>query len=202
MGNDGGSASTSTDVPGQRRAYSPILCSIKVVPSTSDQMPSTSSSPRRLFTVPEDMSGNSIPQPPRVVQASRMVTLRSALRDAGLSEVVIKTVLRAQQPSTLRQYQSAWAKFITFLSTKECLITNVTVNIVCEFLKHQQDEFNREYRTLAAYKSSLRLPILYAANVEINCPLMDLFMRGLFDTNPPKKAKEKKKKKCSRSYHC
>merc|ERR1712055_403562 len=187
---DGGSASTSTDVPGQRRAYSPILCSIKVVPSTSEQMPNTLPSPRRLFTVPEDMSGNSIPQPPRVVQASRMVTLRSALRDAGLSEVVIETILRAQQPSTLRQYQSAWAKFITFLSTKECLITNVTVNIVCEFLKHQQDEFNREYRTLAAYKSSLRLPILYAANLDINCPLMELFMRGLFNTNPPKKAKE------------
>merc|ERR1739842_135324 len=87
-------------------------------------------------------------------------------------------------------YQSVWAKFINFLSTKECLITNVTVNIVCEFLKHHQNEFNREYRTLAAYKSSLRLPILYAANVEINCPMMELFMRGLFNTNPPKKAKE------------
>merc|ERR1739842_140871 len=38
---DGGSASTSTDVPGQGRAHSPILCSIKVVPSTSEQMPNT-----------------------------------------------------------------------------------------------------------------------------------------------------------------
>ena len=78
------------------------------------------------------MSGNSIPQPPRVVQASRLVTLRLALKDKGLSEVVINTVLRAQQPSTLRQYQSAWAKFMTFLNTKECLITNVTLNRVCE----------------------------------------------------------------------
>merc|ERR1739842_45721 len=162
---DGGSASTSTDVPGQGRAHSPILCSIKVVPSTSEQMPSTSSSPRRIFTVPDDMPGNNIPQQPRVVQASRLETLRSAFRDAGLSEVVIDTILRAQQPSTLKQYQSVWAKFINFLSTKECLITNVTVNIVCEFLKHHQNEFNREYRTLAAYKSSLRLPILYAANL-------------------------------------
>ena len=83
---DGGSASTSSDVPGQGRAHSPILCSIKVVPSTSEQMPNTLPSPRRLFTVPEDMSGNSIPQPPRVVQASRLVTLRLALKDKGLSE--------------------------------------------------------------------------------------------------------------------
>ena len=125
-----------------------------------------------------------------MVQASRLDTLRSAFTDAGLSEVVIDTILRAQQPSTLNQYQSVWAKFIDFLSTKECLITNVTVNIVCEFLHLHQHEFNREYRTLAAYKSALRLPILYAANVEINCPTMDLYMRGAFNTNPPKKAKE------------
>ena len=136
------------------------------------------------------MPGNSVPQPTGVVQASRLVTLRLALKDKGLSEVVINTVLRAQQPSTLRQYQSAWAKFMSFLITKECLITNVTLNIVCEFIKHQQDVFNRDYRTLAAYKSSLRLPLLYAANLETNCTMMDQFMRGIFNTNPPKKAKE------------
>merc|ERR1739838_304598 len=110
--------------------------------------------------------------------------------DAGLSEVVIETILRAHKPTTLNQYQSIWAKFISFLSSKECLIPNVTINIVCEFLHLHQHEFDREYRTLAAYKSALRLPILYAANVEINCLTMDLYMRGAYNTNPPKKAKE------------
>merc|ERR1712055_1129208 len=34
------------------------------------------------------------------------------------------------------------------------------------------------------------LPLLYAAKVEINCITMELFMRGTYNTNPPKKAKE------------
>merc|ERR1739840_55523 len=187
---DGRSAGTSTDIPRQRRANSPILCSIKVVPSTHEQMPHTLPSSRRLYTVSDDMPGNSIPQPTRVVQASRMATLRSALKNKGLSEVVIKRILKAQQPSTLRQYQSAWAKFMSFLFDKDCLITNVTLNIVCEFIIHQQDVFNRDYRTLVAYKSSLRLPLFYAANLEINCTIMEQFMRGVFKSNPPKKAKE------------
>merc|ERR1739842_115599 len=187
---DGRSASTSTDVPGQRYTYSSILCSIKVVSTTSDQMPSTSSSSRRIFTVPDDMPGHNIPQPPRVVQASRLDTLRSALTDAGLSEVVIDTILRAHKPTTLNQYQSIWAKFISFLRTKECLITNVTINIVCEFLYLHQNQFDRQYRTITAYKSALRLPILYAANVEINCLTVDLYMRGAYNTTPPLKAKE------------
>ena len=66
-----------------------------------EHMPITLPSSRRLFTVSDDMPGNSIPQPTRVVQASRLVTLRLALKDKGLSEVVINTVLRAQQPSSL-----------------------------------------------------------------------------------------------------
>merc|ERR1739842_284156 len=67
---DGRSASTPTNVPGQRYTYSPILCSIKVVFTTSDQIPSTSSSSRRIFTVPDDMPEHNIP--PRGVQTSRL----------------------------------------------------------------------------------------------------------------------------------
>ena len=71
------------------------------------------------------MPGHNIPQPPRVVQAIRLDTLRAALADAGLSEVVIDSILRTHKPTTLFQYQSILAKFISFLYTKECLITNV-----------------------------------------------------------------------------
>ena len=88
-------------------------------------MPSTPSSPRRIFTVPDDMPGHSIPQPPRVVQAIRLDTLRAALTGAGLSEVVLDSILRTHNPTTSFQFQSNWAKFISFLYTKECLITNV-----------------------------------------------------------------------------
>merc|ERR1739842_82473 len=91
---DGRSANTPTNVPGQRYTYSPILCSIKVVFTTSDQLPSTSSSSRWIFTVPDDMPEHNIPHPPRGVQTSRLDILRSGLTDAGLSEVVIDTILR------------------------------------------------------------------------------------------------------------
>ena len=58
------------------------------------------------------------------------------------------------------------------------------------FLDFYGKDLNREYRTLASYKSALRHPLLFAKDIEINQEVMNLFMRGIFNLKPPKIAKE------------
>ena len=100
---DGSNTKNPTNGPGQEPTHKPVICSIKVVVTPSDQLPSSSSSPRRIFTVPDV-----IPEHRRVVP-SRLDILKSGLTDSGLSEVVIDTILKVHRSTTLNQYQSIWA---------------------------------------------------------------------------------------------
>ena len=95
-----GVAYTSTDVQGKCVLITPYLLDQGGSPSP-EHIPITLPSSGRLFTVSDDIPRNSIPQPTRVVQVSCMATPRSALKSKGFSEVVIDTVLRAQQPPSL-----------------------------------------------------------------------------------------------------
>ena len=95
-----GVACTSTDVQGKCVLITPYLLDQGGSPSP-EHIPITLPSSGRLFTVSDDIPRNSIPQPTRVVQVSCMATPRSPLKSKGFSEVVIDTVLRAQQPPSL-----------------------------------------------------------------------------------------------------
>ena len=187
---NGRSSGSSTEVQRKRFTHSSLLCSIRVVPSpisqVSEPLPSTS----RAFLIADDDQGQSIPPRPFSFETSRVGTLRGALTRGGISEEVTDTIIQAHKPSTLKQYQSVWAKFISFLAIKCCPIYEVTIGIVCDFLYLHLHQKKRKYRTIATYKCALRLPIFYAANVDIACLTVELFMRGAYNHNPPNKAKE------------
>ena len=97
-------------------------------------------------------------------------------------------VLRAHRVSSTRQYQAIWSKFLSFLSSKGLGSQDVSIAVVCDFLTVQSHIFGFQYRTVAAYRCALRHPLLFACGLDINCELSVLFMRGVFNFRPPRKA--------------
>ena len=114
--------------------------------------------------------------------------MRLALSARGLSADSVDMVLRAHRVSSTRQYQAIWSKFLSFLSSKGLGSQDVSIAVVCDFLTVQSHILGFQYRTVAAYRCALRHPLLFACGLDINCELSVLFMRGVFNFRPPRKA--------------
>ena len=98
-------------------------------------------------------------------------------------------LLLAHKDSTTSQYQGVWEKFMAFLSRKRLSVSDMSVGVVCNFLHYQASVMGRKYRTLSSYHSALRLPLIYACNIDVKCLTSDLFLRGAYNFRPPVKAK-------------
>ena len=46
-------------------------------------------------------------------------------------------------------------------------------------------EEGRAYRTLFVYKNALRLPLLFKLGLNLDAPILNLYMKGLFNEIPP-----------------
>ena len=104
---------------------------------------------------------------------------------AGFDENSCDIYLLSHASSTTDQYQSVWSKFLAFLESTNTQHSSVSVASVCNFLSHQAKVVGLKYRTVSGYRCALRLPILWASGVDINCLTSDQFLRGLFNFTPP-----------------
>ena len=63
--------------------------------------------------------------------------------------------------------------------------------VVLDFLDFYVTDFERQYRTISVYKCALKLPLLWTCDVDIErFDIAAYFMRGVFNYNPPEKARE------------
>ena len=173
----------------QRGPDSTILCSIRMV----SQSPSSSSQPLPPSPFSHSLSNNylryNIPPQSWSFTTSRLDSIKRALLLKGHSRRSTKMILRCHKDSTNKTYECIWRKFLSFLSTRNIPHSTISIPIVCDFIEFQCTTMQRKYRTLATYKCALRYPILIACNLDINSLTTDLFMRGIFNYNPPIKAK-------------
>ena len=114
-----------------------------------------------------------------------MDTVRKGLLSAGFDSDSSEIYLRSHTTSTTGQYQSVWSKFLEFLDSTNTPHSTVNVATVCNFLSHQAKVVGLQYRTVSGYRCALRLPILWASGLDINCFTSDQFLRGLFNFTPP-----------------
>ena len=98
-------------------------------------------------------------------------------------------LLLAHRTGSVRQYQSVWDKFLSFLYFRGLSAGDVSVGVVCDFLSFHAVTYRRAYRTLSGYRSALRHPLLFAFRIDVNCVASDLFLRGVFNYVPPVRAK-------------
>ena len=167
----------------------PLFCSIRLVsiPPPEGSGPGPSSGIPLLVAAHQGGQGAALQ--PLGLQASRVVTMRMGLIKSGLDTGTVDMLLLAHKDSTTSQYQGVWEKFMAFLSRKRLSVSDMSVGVVCNFLHYQASVMGRKYRTLSNYRSALRLPLIYACNIDVKCLTSDLFLRGAYNFRPPVKAK-------------
>ena len=112
------------------------------------------------------------------------------LNRLGFSRDVIERICSSCSQSTLKQYQSSWKGFLDFLRLRNIPHGEVSIPVICEYLNYCCIAFERGYRTIAVYKCALRLPLLWACDLEFEGLIPTQLMRGIFNFNPPLKTKE------------
>ena len=61
----------------------------------------------------------------------------------------------------------------------------VRVVDIVNFLSYYVEVEHRAYRTLFVYKNALRLPLLFKLGLNLDAPILNLYMKGLFNEIPP-----------------
>ena len=174
---------------GTRSPSSPILSPGRLVSCPTGPLSRAGPSSERLCSVAGHIQGEGLASNTSSFQASRLDTLKGGLSVKGFSLQAIRIFLASNRDSTIRQYQSVWKRFFNFLAVKGINSDKVSVSAVCNFLASEFDK-GRGYRTLSGYRSALRLPLFLCCNLDINDLISNQFLRGLFSSNPPAKAKD------------
>ena len=167
-----------------------LPCKIRLVPNSSCSVSNSGSSPGLPLLVTNDKSRQGLPLLSTGFKPARVDTVIGGLSSLGYSKDAIDIALLAHGDSTTRQYQSVWNYFLEFLSKEKLSSSDIRPSTIDNFLTVHAKSFGRQYRTLSGYKSALRHPILLATGLDINTFESEFFRRGLFNFNPPQKAKE------------
>ena len=123
----------------------------------------------------------------RVLEPSRLATVVKGFLKDKASDDTISIIKKAHADSSLKQYQSIWGKFLDFLDANSISHDRVGIADVMNFLSYHAIQFKREYRTIAAYKCAVKLPFKLVLGIDFGGTELGLFMRGLFNTKPPRK---------------
>ena len=120
-----------------------------------------------------------------IIEASRVDSISKAYKRKGFSQRSINYFNKGLTESSKKTYQSAWGLFLEFLATQGVPFHSASEAHVFDFLAHQIDHLNRKYRTIAKYRSALRIPLKVTLNVDIDSVFSHYFMRGYYRANPP-----------------
>ena len=184
-----GSCESPPELPWQGDLGGPPVALERVVSSSASQMQSVTnpSSPIPL-SVSDDFEGFVYTPRCQILETSRMDSLISSLVGKGVDERSIGVIKHAHKPSTLKQYQGTWRKFMTFLDTELIPHNKVDIYVVMNFLAFQHVEKGLKYRTIAAYKSALAHPLYENFKLKLDDSSLEFFMKGVFNLDPPRPA--------------
>ena len=135
----------------------------------------------------DDFEGFSLQRSYSLLESSRVATVRKGCSE-GLSTDSLDFIDLAHRESTQRQYQSIWIKFMVFLRVNSIAHSDVDLAVVMNFLSYHSVYLKRKYRTIAAYKCALELPLKSTFDINFDDFRLKMYMRGVFNANPPNKS--------------
>ncbi|XP_052239900.1 uncharacterized protein LOC127850683 [Dreissena polymorpha] len=108
-----------------------------------------------------------------------------ALRCRGLSSETTTIILAAWRRGTLKQYDSAWRKWMSWCMCRETSPFNSSEVTVLQYLEHLRS-INKSYSVLNTHKSMLTQTLPFFGNKWCkDCFLIQKFMKGVFHSRPP-----------------
>ena len=169
------------------RSTRSILAESELVPHVIESVQiETIQTSEIAYPVSNDSSGSDVGRH-RLLEPSRLATVVRGFLSDKASDDTISIIKKAHADSSLRQYQAIWGKFLDFLDTNSISHESVGIADVMNFLSFHAIHFKREYRTIAAYKCAVELPLKLVLGIDFGGTELGLFMRGLFNTKPPRR---------------
>ena len=93
-----------------------------------------------------------------------------------------KYLTKAHRLSSLRQFQSSWKYFQTWLKPS---VKYLSKSHILAFFIHLQEARKLKTATILNYRSALKLPLLYGFNIDTEDREFSLLARAQFIENPP-----------------
>ena len=164
---------------------SSLLANSRMVSTAGSSLPEGLPPEAGSFPAPEDPRGSSGIPSGSLLKPSRLDTIALGLSRQGFDELSVRLMLKQHKGSTRGQYQSAWSKFLAFLTREGISHDKILLSTVFNFLSSEFDKWDRAYSTIAGYKCALFHPLLYALDLNLESRQSDSFMHGLFQVRPP-----------------
>ena len=105
----------------------------------------------------EPQRGNSSVNSARIVESSRVVSVRRTLSKEGISEGVTNLILASWRSNTEQAYSSCWRRWCAENSHESM---NSSIRGILDFLASQYEQ-GKEYRTINSYRSAISITHSY-----------------------------------------
>ena len=186
-GSSGESNTEITLIPGEGFPDSSPVALQGLVPFPSREVSCQAPPPGGFFSDPTSFGGRGhLPRGFRL-KPLRLEVMREALLQEGFSHRAIEVILGCHKISTIKQYQSAWSRFLNFLEKEKIRHDRIRLCHVLNFLSFEQEVNERAYSTIAAYKCALFLPLKIALNLDLAGERVEKMMNGFYNLAPPEK---------------
>ena len=129
-------------------------------------------------------AGHNRPGLHNITQLTRMEFLRRTLRRT-LSPEIVDDITASHRTSTVRQYQSAWKKFQTFIEITK--IKTISSDIFLEFASYLFHKLKLSIPTVSCHISAISDPLKFAYNISASTRFMELLKSSFFIQRPPKR---------------
>ena len=188
---DGGSPGEGdteiTLIPGEGFPDSSPVALQGLVPFPRREVSCQTPSPEGFLSDPTSFGGRGhLPRGFRL-KPIRLEVMREALSQEGFSQRAIDVILGCHKSSTIKQYQAAWSRFLTFLERENIRHDRIRLCHVLNFLSFEQEVNERAYSTIAAYKCALFLPLKIALGLDLAGERVEKMMNGFYNLAPPEK---------------
>ena len=173
----------------ERVSNSPVLAISPLVRHAETQVPSQKTTPPRALPVSVHGPGSTPLPQDFCFEADRLEAIASALREKGWSTHSVEAAMAEHKNSTARQYQAIWRMFLAFLRARNIPHNSVQPQTAYNFLSHHCLVENKQYKTIACYKSALFHPLWFRLGVYIgrrgDLAQESTLMSGLHRLRPP-----------------
>ena len=151
----------------ERLPDSPLLAISPLVRHAETQVSPQKAATPGTLPVPVHLPGfNSSPQNFRF-EINRLDAIVFGLRAKGWSDRALEAAMAQHKASTCHQYQAIWRLFLSFLNTFRIPHISVNPQTAYNFLSHHCLVEDKQYKTIACYKSAIFHPLLFRLGVYI-----------------------------------
>lgn len=124
---------------------------------------------------------------PSHLKTNRLRAIAFGLRRKRFGKQAVDLILTQHRPSTCRQYQMVWDKFLDFLRVRGISHDEVGANSVADFLAYYAVSLRRAYRTVAGYKCAVAEPLYANFGISLETREIKALLRGVYARHPPPK---------------